>query len=105
MGLQPLHLSSQSHARTGAADTIAHGRQKRRSDNHVFVVELADQVWNLGHKHKGGILASTDVRDFGLRLLSGLYAMYNPMPYDAARKVEVALGIALREAGYGVWQA
>jgi hypothetical protein len=27
------------------------------------------------------------------------------MPYDAAREMEVELGIALREAGYGVWQA
>ena len=51
------------------------------------------------------ILANTYVRDFGLRLLPGLYAMYNPMPYDAAREMEVELGIALREAGYGVWQA
>ena len=40
----------------------------------------------------------------GLRLLPGLDAMYNP-PYDAARDMEVELGIALREAGYGVWQA
>ena len=27
------------------------------------------------------------------------------MPYDAAREMEVELGIGLREAGYGVWQA
>ena len=56
-------------------------------------------------KHKAGIQANSFVRDFGLRLLPGLYAMYNPMPYDAAREMEVELGIALREAGYGVWQA
>ena len=34
-----------------------------------------------------------------------LYEVYNPMPYDAARDMEVELAIALREQGYGVWQA
>ena len=105
-----------------------------RHHHHVYVVELADQVWNepafrkanpgyvLGRpfvyvgmtgldpdvrfdKHKAGIQANGFVRDYGLRLLPGLYARYNPMPYDAAREMEVELGIALREAGYGVWQA
>ena len=33
------------------------------------------------------------------------YMRYNPMPYAAACEMEVELGIALREAGYGVWQA
>jgi hypothetical protein len=41
----------------------------------------------------------------GIRLLPGLYAMYNPMPYEGARDMEVELGIALRELGYWVWQA
>lgn len=101
---------------------------------HVYVVELSDDVWNSGRfrranpdyslgkpfvyvgmtgldpdlrfdKHKAGIQASTYVRDFGVRLLPVLYAMYNPMPYDAAREMEVELAIGLREAGYGVWQA
>ena len=40
-----------------------------------------------------------------LRLLPELYEVYNPMPYDGARDMEVELAIALREAGYGVWQA
>ena len=34
-----------------------------------------------------------------------LYEVYNPMPYEAAREMEVELAIGLREAGYGVWQA
>ena len=42
---------------------------------------------------------------FGLHLLPKLYEMYNPMPFEGARDMEVELGIALREAGYGVWQA
>ena len=99
----------------------------------VYVVELADSVWNeprfrranpdhlLGKpfvyvgmtgldpdlrfdRHKAGIQANRYVRDFGLRLLPSLYAVYNPMPYDGARDMEVELAIGLRESGYGVWQ-
>ena len=106
----------------------------RRHHYHVYVVELSDRVWNVARfrranpgwelgkpfvyvgmtgldpdvrfdKHKAGIQANGFVRDYGVRLLPGLYAMYNPMPYEAAREMEVELGIALREAGYGVWQA
>lgn len=56
-------------------------------------------------KHKAGIQSNRFVKEFGLRLLPELYAMYNPMPYDGARDMEVELAIGLREAGYGVWQA
>ena len=102
--------------------------------HHVYVVELADQTWNearfrkanpnysLGKpfvyvgmtgldpdlrfdKHKAGIQANRFVFDCGLRLLPALYEIYNPMPYEAAREMEVELAIGLREAGYGVWQA
>ena len=98
------------------------------------MIELSDEVWNfvrfrkanpdyqLGRpfvyvgmtgldpdlrfdKHMAGIQSNSYVRRFGQRLLPGLYAMYNPMPYEGARDMEVELGIALREAGYGVWQA
>jgi hypothetical protein len=34
-----------------------------------------------------------------------LYEVYNPMPFEAARDMEVELAIGLWEAGYGVWQA
>ena len=100
----------------------------------VYVVELDDRIWNLarfrkanpGHvlgkpfvyvgmtgldpdlrfdRHKAGIQANGYVREYGLRLLPRLYAVYNPMPYDAARDMEVELAIGLRESGYGVWQA
>ncbi len=106
----------------------------RKQHYHVYVVELSDEVWNIARfrksnphyilgkpfvyvgmtgldpdlrfdKHKAGIQSSSYVRRFGLRLLPGLYTMYNPMPYEGARDMEVELGIALREAGYGVWQA
>jgi hypothetical protein len=55
-------------------------------------------------KHKQGIKANRYVEKFGLRLLPQLYAYANPMPYDAARDMEVELAIGLREEGYGVWQ-
>ena len=101
---------------------------------HVYVIELSDEVWNVGRfrranpdwqlgkpfvyvgmtgldpdvrfdKHKAGIQANVYVQKWGLRLLPQLYTMYNPMPYEGARDMEVELGIALREQGYGVWQA
>ncbi len=56
-------------------------------------------------KHKAGIQSNRYVHKFGLRLLPDLYEAYNPMAYDAARDMEVELGILLREAGFGVWQA
>lgn len=109
-------------------------RRARRHHYSVYVVELSDAVWNEARfrranpdyavgmpfvyvgmtgidpdvrfdKHKAGIQSNRFVREFGLRLLPQLYEMYNPMPYDGARDMEVELAIGLREAGYGVWQA
>ena len=105
-----------------------------RHHYHVYVVELADAVWNeprfrranpgyeLGKpfvyvgmtgidpdlrfdKHKAGIRANRYVQHYGLRLLPRLYEVYNPMPYQGAKEMEVELAIGLREAGSGVWQA
>src|ERR1043165_4899725 len=56
-------------------------------------------------RHKAGIQANPYVRKYGLRLLPRLYAYANPMPYLAARDMEVELAIALQEQGYAVWQA
>jgi hypothetical protein len=56
-------------------------------------------------KHKAGVRANRYVQKYGQRLLPELYECYNPMPYAAACEMEVELAIALREAGYGVWQA
>ena len=101
---------------------------------HVYVVELADQVWNaprfrknnpnyqLGKpfvyvgmtgldpdvrfdKHKAGIQHNSYVLEYGLHLLPHLYERYNPMNYKTAQTLEVELGIQLRALGYGVWQA
>jgi hypothetical protein len=55
-------------------------------------------------KHKAGIQSNRYVMQYGLQLLPRLYEMYNPMPYDGARDMEVELAIGLRDKGYGVWQ-
>ena len=109
-------------------------RRARRHHYHVHVVELSDAVWNVarvraanpGHvlgkpfvyvgmtgldpdlrfdRHMAGVQSNRFVREYGVRLLPQLYEVYNPMPYRAACEMEVELGIALREAGFGVWQA
>ena len=116
------------------APRAASAKRKPPHRHHVYVVELDDRVWNearfrranpdyqLGKpfvyvgmtgldpdlrfdRHKAGIQANAFVRQYGVRLLPALYAVFNPMPYEAAREMEVELAISLRERGYGVWQA
>jgi hypothetical protein len=105
-----------------------------RHHHHVYVVELSDPVWNepsfrkanpdhkLGKtfvyvrktgldpdlrfdKHKAGIQANVYVLKYGLRLLPDLYEGFNPMKYEDAVEKEIEVGIDLRSAGFGVWQA
>ena len=106
----------------------------RRGRYHVYVILLSDQVLqeprfmraNPGYRtgqpcvyvgmtgldpdarfdrHKAGVQANRFVTQYGLHLVPRLYEVYNPMPYEAARDMEVELAIGLREAGFGVWQA
>ncbi len=56
-------------------------------------------------KHMAGIQASRYVTQYGLRLLPDLYEGFNPMDYKTAQAREVEVGIDLRSAGFGVWQA
>jgi predicted GIY-YIG superfamily endonuclease len=56
-------------------------------------------------KHKAGIQANRFVMLYGLRLLPDLYEGFNPMRYDDAVEREIEIGIDLRSAGFGVWQA
>ena len=56
-------------------------------------------------KHKAGIQANAYVTKYGLRLLPDLYEGFNPMRYEDAVEREVEIGIDLRSAGFGVWQA
>jgi predicted GIY-YIG superfamily endonuclease len=105
----------------------------RAHHHHVYVVELGPEVLREGRfrranpgydatrpcvyvgmtgltpeqrlrKHRSGLQANRYVQRYGLRLLPSLYACFNPMPYAAAREMEVELAIELREKGYGVWQ-
>jgi hypothetical protein len=109
-------------------------RLPKSHHHHVYVVQLSDEVWNVARfrrcnpnyqlgkpfvyvgmtgldpdlrfdKHMAGIQSNVFVRQWGLRLLPTLYTRYNPMPYAAAQDMEIELGIALRQQGYGVWQA
>ena len=56
-------------------------------------------------RHKAGIQANAYVTKYGLRLLPDSFEGFNPMRYDAAAQREVEIGIDLRSAGFGVWQA
>ena len=100
-------------------------KRPRRHHHCVYVVELADRVWNearfraanpdyrLGQpfvyvgmtgldpdvrfdKHKAGIQANRYVFEYGLRLLPALYEVYNPMTYEAALEMEIEIAIDLR---------
>lgn len=108
-------------------------RSARRHHHNVYVVELSREVLNEPRfrksnpdydpakpcvyvgmtglspddrfdKHKAGIKSNRYVRLYGLRLLPQRFEVYNPMPYEGAREMEVELAIGLREEGYGVWQ-
>ena len=120
-------MSTTARAKTGARVPTARVRQRHR--HRVDVVEPSDRVWNEPRfrranpdyrldkpcvyvgmtgldpdlrfdKHKAGIKANRFVLEYGLRLLPHLYEVYNPMPFEAARDMEVELAIRLREAGY-----
>lgn len=117
-----------------AARDSLHNARVKRAHYHVYVVELADRVWNVTRfrranpdwqlgkpfvyvgmtgldpdlrfdRHKAGIQANSFVREYGVRLLPQVYEHLNPMSYEEARTMEVELGIRLRKLGWGVWQA
>ena len=106
----------------------------RRKHHHVYVVELHKDVLleprfrkgNPGYvegkscvyvgmtgldpdvrfdKHKAGIQANRFAQLYGLRLLPDLYEAFNSMSYQDAVDKEIEVGIDLRSAGFGVWQA
>jgi len=52
--------------------------------------------------HKAGIKAASVVKRHGLRLLPELYEHLNPMPFEAAARMEMDLAEDLRRAGYTV---
>jgi len=108
--------------------------RRRKPHHHVYVIELSKDVLleprfrknNPGYiegkpcvyvgmtgldpdvrfdKHKAGIQANRFVTQYGLRLLPDLYEGFNPMGYEEAVDREIEIGIDLRSAGFGVWQA
>jgi hypothetical protein len=52
--------------------------------------------------HKASIKAASVVKRHGIRLLPELYEHLNPMPFEAAARMEVDLAEDLRRAGYTV---
>ena len=52
--------------------------------------------------HKAGIKDAPLVKRYGSRLLPELYEHLNPMPYEAAARMEKDLAEDLRRAGYTV---
>ena len=52
--------------------------------------------------HRAGTKSSSLVKRFGLRLLPELYEHLNPMPFEAATRMEADLAEDLRRAGYTV---
>ena len=108
--------------------------KRQRPQYHVYVIELSPDVLLLARfrmcnpnyvdgkpcvyvgmtgldpdvrfdKHMAGIQSNSYVRRYGLRLLPDLYEGFNPMSYQDAVAREVEVGIDLRSAGFGVWQA
>lgn len=53
--------------------------------------------------HKAGIKSAGVVRRFGVRLVPSLYEHLNPMPYDKAVAMEIALADSLRRRGFVVF--
>ena len=52
--------------------------------------------------HKAGIKDAALVKRYGIRLLPDLYAHLNPMPFEAAARMEIDLAEDLRRGGYTV---
>ena len=52
--------------------------------------------------HKMGIKAARVVKRYGIRLLPELYEHLNPMPFEAAARMEMDLAEDLRREGYTV---
>ena len=86
---------------------------KRRARYSVYVVELSPEVLQRGRFRRANpgydatkpcVYVGMTGLDPDVRFEPQLYEIYNPMPYDGARDMEVELAIALREKGYGVWQ-
>jgi hypothetical protein len=93
-------------------DTVLNEASFRRANEHFQYNKPCVYVGMTGltphirfMRHKAGVKGNRFVLAYGLKLLPTLYEVYNPMPYEAAKEMEVELAIGLREEGYAVWQA
>ena len=126
--------SSVPRLTTADTPAPARAPKRQRPHYHVYVIELSPDVLLLARfrkcnpnyvdgkpcvyvgitgldpdvrfdKHMAGIQSNSYVRRYGLRLLPDLYEGFSPMSYQDAVAREVEVGIDLRSAGFGVWQA
>ena len=90
---------------------LAHGRiRKVRAENPdhnpkkpcVYVGMTGLTTEERFANHKAGIKSASVIKRYGLRLLPELYRHLNPMPYEAAARMEMDLAEDLRRAGYTV---
>jgi hypothetical protein len=108
--------------------------RRRKPHHHVYVVELSKDVLNEPRfrkcnpgyidgkpcvyvgmtgldpdvrfdKHKAGIQANRFVTQYGLRLLPDCTRASTPWAMKRRVDREIEIGIDLRSAGFGVWQA
>jgi hypothetical protein len=70
----------------------------------VYVGMTARTPQERFQQHKSGYKSGKFVKRYGLHLRKRLYEKYNPLTYEEAQKLEVALARKLREKGYAVWQ-
>ena len=68
----------------------------------VYVVMTGLTPEERFQNHQQGIKAASVVKRYGVRLMPELYAWLNPMPFEAAAKMEVELAEDLRAEGYTV---
>ena len=69
----------------------------------VYVGQSARTPKDRFQQHKSGYKASRYVRDYGIRLIPGLYREINPLFSDEREEVEEELARQLRSEGYTVY--
>jgi len=113
---------------------VAGAEREARLSHNVYVVELSFAVLKIGRfrarnpgyvkgmpcvyvgmtglppgerfqNHKAGVKANWFVKRYGKGLLPDLFVHLNPMPYEAAQRMEQDLADELQEKGGEVWQA
>ena len=101
----PENITTRSTSSSLSSDVLYESRFKRCNPDYdpakpcVYVGMTGLNPDERFDKHKAGIRANRYVRDYGLRLIPELYECYNPMPYDAAKDMEVELAIAAAKRG------